>query len=171
MVCTHCGVHEIQDRPRNVAAHKKTINIDVRSIGNRAAIRGGMKRRERAFRHQTCVAFQGQAHCKRVQRAPLAAGGGSEIAARRATGLIHHGSSHRRGFIGLGVMGRRVDASVPQDQPDLLERNSMAQHLGRRRVSQDVRPLEAFTRRLTLACGAMSRPFDRSGMATASRRW
>ena len=43
---------------------------------------------------------------------------------------------------GLGVMGRRVDASVPQDQPDLLERNAMAQHLGRRRVSQDVRPLD-----------------------------
>ena len=39
-------------------------------------------------------------------------------------------------------MGRRVDASVAQDQPDLLERNAMAQHLGRRRVSQDVRPLD-----------------------------
>ena len=43
--------------------------------------------------------------------------------------------------IGLGVMGRRVDASVPQDQTDLLERNAMAQHLGRRRVPQDMRPL------------------------------
>ena len=44
--------------------------------------------------------------------------------------------------IDLGVVGRRVDASVPQDQPDLLERNAMAQHLGRRRVSQDVRPFD-----------------------------
>jgi hypothetical protein len=28
---------------------------------------------------------------------------------------------------------------VPQDQPDLLERNTMAQHPGRPRASQDVR--------------------------------
>jgi hypothetical protein len=40
--------------------------------------------------------------------------------------------------IGLGVICRRVDASMPQNQPDLLERNAMEQHLGRRRVSQDV---------------------------------
>ena len=31
--------------------------------------------------------------------------------------------------IGLCVLGRRVDAPVPQDQPDLLERNAVAQHL------------------------------------------
>ena len=44
--------------------------------------------------------------------------------------------------IGLGVIGRRVDAAMPEDQADLLERNAMAQHLGRRRVPQDVRPLD-----------------------------
>ena len=31
---------------------------------------------------------------------------------------------------------------MPEDQADLLERNAMAQHLGRRRVPQDVRPFD-----------------------------
>ncbi len=44
--------------------------------------------------------------------------------------------------VDLGVMGRRVDASVAQDQPDLLERDAMTQHLGRRCVPQDVRALD-----------------------------
>ena len=44
--------------------------------------------------------------------------------------------------IGLGVTGRRVDAPMPHNQPDLLERNAMTQHLGCRRVARDVRPFD-----------------------------
>src|SRR5207302_6990311 len=44
--------------------------------------------------------------------------------------------------IGLGVIGGRVDTSVPQDQADLLECHAMTQHLGRRRMPQRVRALE-----------------------------
>lgn len=35
-----------------------------------------------------------------------------------------------------------VDAAMPENQADFLERNAMAQHLGRRRVPQDVRPFD-----------------------------
>jgi hypothetical protein len=40
--------------------------------------------------------------------------------------------------VGFGVVCRRVDAPVPEDQSNLFEGNAMTQHLGRRCVSQDM---------------------------------
>jgi hypothetical protein len=118
--CSH-GVHSIVActnfrTAQEMLQRTKTINIDVRSIGNSPAIRGGMKRRrrDRAFRHQTV--FQGPAHCKRVRRAQLAAGGGSEIAARCATGLTHRGRLDRfveKPVVDLPTSNGRISNSMP----------------------------------------------------------
>ena len=57
----------------------------------------------------------------------------------------HHGCASGHGCasrgasdIHLGVVGGHVDASMPQDQANLVERDAIAQHLRRRGVPQQM---------------------------------
>jgi hypothetical protein len=68
----------------------------------------------------------------------------------------------QRSDIGFGVICRRVDASVPEDQSNLVERDAVAQHLGRCGVPQD---MGAFGRRND--AGSLHGAFHHRGHAVA----